>query len=240
MAYRSASINNGLLRSGFTPTLAYPFTVAAWVAEPTISNAVIRLDSTGGGGSAGRCYLYASPTAVQAEASRSGYALNTLTIGDRGRRWFHVGGTFAQTATTAWADGVRGTTDTTNVGSVAIDVINCGYDATRLAEFAVWNAILAAGEMKLLAAGVRPSAVRPESLVGYWPLAAGWLVGLDRNPFRRDRYTLTPLSSPGTPAAHPNHLLRPGPADLLRRRRSLLMSAGGSAAARRSLTLLGC
>jgi hypothetical protein len=40
----------------------------------------------------------------------------------------------------------------------------------RLAEFAVWDVLLADGEVRALSRGVSPLRIRPQSLAGYWPL----------------------------------------------------------------------
>ncbi len=40
----------------------------------------------------------------------------------------------------------------------------------RLAEFAIWNALLTADECRALSTGVSPNQIRRPSLVGYWPL----------------------------------------------------------------------
>ncbi|MCL6480300.1 MAG: LamG domain-containing protein [Firmicutes bacterium] len=40
----------------------------------------------------------------------------------------------------------------------------------RLAEFAIWNALLTASECQALARGASPNTIRRQSLVGYWPL----------------------------------------------------------------------
>jgi len=39
-----------------------------------------------------------------------------------------------------------------------------------LADFALWNVLLTTNEMIALSTGVRPPKIRPQSLVGYWPL----------------------------------------------------------------------
>lgn len=98
--------------------------------------------------------------------------------------WFHAGGVFASaTSRIAYLNGVAATADTTSRTPSGIDRTSIGnQDNTAqgkawgiagigdIAEAAVWNVALTAGEMAALAAGTNPRQIRPANLVGYWPL----------------------------------------------------------------------
>jgi hypothetical protein len=93
--------------------------------------------------------------------------------------WYHGAGVFASaTSRIVYLNGIAGTEDTTSVTEPANEEVRIGrkpraavlwWDG-RLAECAVWDVVLTAGEIKCLAAGVSPQHVRPQSLAGYWPL----------------------------------------------------------------------
>ena len=132
--------------------------------------------------------LTATPAAIQVTAeagggiavSGSGYTINT---------WHHAGGVFAtSTSRTAYIDGVAGSANTTSTTQAGLDNTTIGYldiDSNfnfmsgRIAEAAIWNVVLTSDEMAVLAKGYSPLFVRPESLVGYWPLRGRYSPEID-------------------------------------------------------------
>jgi len=103
-------------------------------------------------------------------------SLTAYTVG----QWHHVAGVYPATnSRTVYLDGVAGNTETTNLasasaGRTAIGALykNVGsnfFDG-RVAEVGIWNVALTAVEITALSRGVSPRRIRPESLVGYWPV----------------------------------------------------------------------
>jgi len=94
--------------------------------------------------------------------------------------WHHICGVFASsTSRAAYLDGGNKGTDTTSSTPTGIDRTSIGrvgdstpgYDTDgAVAEAAIWNAALTDAEVVVLATGVSPLLVRPQSLVFYMPL----------------------------------------------------------------------
>lgn len=96
--------------------------------------------------------------------------------------WHHGAGQFnSSTSRYAFLDGVKGMEGTsskafpTAMDETYIGVVN--KDGTfsapmngALAEVGVWNVALTDAEIASLATGMTPLMVRPDALVGYWPL----------------------------------------------------------------------
>lgn len=94
-------------------------------------------------------------------------------------KWTHVGlvstgnsGTFqgiyldgVLAASQASSDGPNATVSTGFIGR--FDVF---FHTGRIAEFAVWNVVLTANEIKSISKGAQPPLVHPPNIVGYWPL----------------------------------------------------------------------
>jgi hypothetical protein len=95
--------------------------------------------------------------------------------------WYHVcvAGTFAPTLsnTILYVNGVSIGTVSSNNQSAFLTPIGIGYDNANagrvlsgsMADPAHWTAQLTLQEVKALAAGARPNAIRTPSLVGWWP-----------------------------------------------------------------------
>lgn len=105
-------------------------------------------------------------------ATTSGYSVNT---------WHHGCAVFAAAnSRTVYIDGGSAATETTSITpgsaptSIAVGRFQSnapsGYFSGRLAEVGVWSVGLNASEVAALARGISPRRVRPESLVGYWPI----------------------------------------------------------------------
>lgn len=74
----------------------------------------------------------------------------------------------------------------------------------RIAEAAIWNVALSDAEVAMLGAGFCPLFVKPENLVGYWPLIR------DTDDDVVGGHDMTPANSP-TIAAHPPDVMHPPP-----------------------------
>lgn len=92
--------------------------------------------------------------------------------------WNHAAGVFASTTSRiAYLNGIAGTADTTNKSIAALASARIGASPGgplpingSMAEVAIWNIALTATDVRLLASGVSPLIVRPDSLLAYWPM----------------------------------------------------------------------
>lgn len=120
--------------------------------------------------------------------STTGYSVNT---------WHHACGVIASaTDRRVFIDG--GSKATTTVSrSPTVDRFSVGrfgglasgsFMSGRIAEVALWNAALDDAEVAALGKGFCPLLIRPQSLVGYWPLFGNDASELDR---WKNRYDLT-------------------------------------------------
>jgi hypothetical protein len=110
-------------------------------------------------------------------------AVQTIGSAPFDSKWHHVLGTYDGTTVLLYLDGAQvGSAANTAPIDYALgtggnhDLFLGSFDATQLytngdyAEVAVWSAIPSADQRAALAAGVPASRVRPDALVGYWPL----------------------------------------------------------------------
>ena len=127
------------------------------------------------GGVGAVAFNWRDPSGVNAVASTGSTANNGA--------WHHATG--VQTSLSnrvVYLDGIAGTADTTTVAPMAgaIDTtrIGCvtragasvGFFPGSIADAACWNAALSQAEIRALVNGARPRAIRPGSLLGWWPL----------------------------------------------------------------------
>jgi hypothetical protein len=93
--------------------------------------------------------------------------------------WHHGGGVFDTSARRVYVNGTAGTLQTTTIGTTTLDQFAIGallrtnvtfYWFGRVAEVAVWAAILSDEEMTSLSKGFKPPRIRPQSLLYYSPL----------------------------------------------------------------------
>lgn len=164
---------------------AVPLTMAAWFyADSNTVNQTI-LGLTASGATNARFTLQCQNTgylraAVQAGGSTAG-ADTTATINTGA--WQHGAAVFTGNASrTVYLDGANNATNTTSLtpSSAALNRTNVGtqwrnqarenYFDGRVAEAAIWNVALNASEVASLVTGIRPSLVRPQSLIFYAPL----------------------------------------------------------------------
>ncbi len=95
--------------------------------------------------------------------------------------WHHAGGTYTSdsdrdgyldgsTTNNAEAAGAMTGIDRVIVGAAAKNSAADNFHSGGVAECALWNVVLTDAEMNVLAAGFSPLFVRPQNLLGYWPL----------------------------------------------------------------------
>lgn len=187
---------------------AYPCTLACWayLTDQALSYAALTLGHSSDASEA-IALRYKNTTdefmarrhndAVVKEAVTSAHAINT---------WGHIAGTFSSSSCYAY---VNGSTDGENSDAVNfpnldrtdIGGFNNGGSVGGawpgyLAEAAIWNVVLTAAEVAILAKGYSPLLVRPESLRAYWPLIR------DTDDDIVGGFSMTAVNGP-TVAAHP-------------------------------------
>jgi hypothetical protein len=178
MARSFVSASTQSLSLATAPVTAAGFTCAAWanVTNITAYHPVLTLEDTGGsghnwilymnGGDAGDFVSFqAYDGSSKVANSATAYSANT---------WHHVAGIeAASNSRTAWIDGVSGAANTTAATPTGIDrtlvagrIVLSAINLNGLIRWpAVWNVVLSAGEMLMLARGVSPKNVRRENLV---------------------------------------------------------------------------
>jgi hypothetical protein len=187
MARAFASASSQKLQHDNAAATDVPLTIACWMrtasaATTQVAMAIGRratqaqryqLYFTSGGRIGGYCQNSAgTQVATFNDSSGVNYSANT---------WYHGAVVFNTTTDrTVYRDGGNSTNNTTSVTVGTVDTTNIGtrfdgasfgvYLNGQIAEPAVWNVALSAGEIAQLAKGVSPLMVRPEALVAYWPL----------------------------------------------------------------------
>ena len=139
----------------------------------------------------------------------AGQAGSTTATTLTNNSWNHCMAVFATTTSrSSWLNGLNKDTDATDRTPAGIDQTEIatilrsnpiGYASGRIAEIGLWNADLSDAEVAILATGISPLAVRPQSLVAYWPLMGN----LSPEPdWLENKYSMTLVNGP-TKADHP-------------------------------------
>lgn len=138
--------------------------------------------------------------------------------------WHHACGiAAASNSHTVYIDGGSAGTNTTDAAPANVDRVSIGrhgiataaaYADGLIAEAAIWNVALSAGDVAMLALGTSPLQVKATNLVAYWPLIQGdqdWVGGFNLTayntptvgvhppkirPWRRRRWTFIPAVAP--------------------------------------------
>lgn len=165
---------------------AYPWTLSAWFRSDdlTTNQTILSIGDTltnteywslqATGAAAGDPVRMTSSTTVGGAFTAdttTGYAANT---------WHHALATGASaTARTVYIDGGSSATNTSSSTPAGLDNTDLGrlvrltpanYFSGRIAEAAVWNAVLTASEIAALASRVSPHRIRPTALQLYVPV----------------------------------------------------------------------
>jgi hypothetical protein len=122
-------------------------------------------------GDPGRVGVVSAAPAVGVSASAASYNVSA---------WNSLVGVFQSTSSRAVAlNGTTAAVNTTSVTPTNINVVGIGainrtapasYASANIAECAIWDVALSAGEINSLTKGFKPSRIRPQSLVFYAPL----------------------------------------------------------------------
>jgi len=164
-----------------SPTItAMPFTFSCWVKPDSISDHD-GLVVLGVSGSAYDHHALNLRNSAQLEVAirdqASGYDNSTVSSYTTG--WNHCAGVFASTTSLqAFLNGVAGTEETDVTSASGMNELRIGlYVGTwgraldgLLAEVAIWDVALTAGEISQLSDGYTALGVRPESLESYYPM----------------------------------------------------------------------
>lgn len=108
----------------------------------------------------------------------SSYKIGTTTFPNGNSTWYHVAGVWQYGTRTLYLDGASEATNTSNRAMVLDNADNFyignsrlnNYFEGKIAECAAYSVSLTAAEIETLAAGFSPLFVRPDKLIGYWPL----------------------------------------------------------------------
>lgn len=182
MARGTFSGSNYLLYGSALLTAA-PVSMACWFNTPTLSNAALVTLSNSGSSNFNNllCLNLISTAAGLATAATTG-ANSAQTSGGvyTTNTWVHAAGVFASDASRAvYINGGNKATNGASRVPIGIDrtVIGATANANNfrpfnglIAEVGIWNAALTDADVVSLAAGFSPALIRPDALVGYWPL----------------------------------------------------------------------
>lgn len=195
----------------FTPISGYPVSMACWAyandASP-VDQCFIQVSDVSLTASYVRLAINSGSSQVRAmidnEAETAAQSLTGASMAQN--TWTHLGGSFISGSTWAYFNGTAGT-ESTNVVTFppGLDVTDIaregdgtpgGYMNGRLFWPAIWSAELTPAEFQLLAAGMPPWMVRPESLVFFTPLS-GSAVARDWISGNNGTLTGTPTAAEG-------------------------------------------
>jgi hypothetical protein len=161
-----------------------PFSWAGW-AYPTSLASAHTIACISGSSSSNGHYLFIPAAgadnliARSVEAGVTRDARTTATVS--ANTWFHACGVWSTTTSrTVYLNGGNAVENTGSSSPTGLANTGIGAETTtggptkqwvgRLAEVALWNVVLVANEVRWLARGVSPLCIRPDALIGYWPL----------------------------------------------------------------------
>jgi hypothetical protein len=184
MARDFASASSQYLEGSASPIAATGFTMACWI-YPYQANLSVVAFSIGDSAGVARALVYPTNVAVISatavnDAGTTAAANTTATY--TANTWHHICGIFQNANRYAFLNGVKSAINSTTITfSTNINRLRVGCQNTtggalatffngRVAEAAIWNIVLADGEISRLAQGINPRTMRPANLAGYWPL----------------------------------------------------------------------
>lgn len=168
------------------PVGALPFTILAWIKEPTLQSAadvVVNIGESGGGNNYLRLNVNASNQVAATQDAAGAASSSTYTATAISADTWHcaVAVFTSDSSRTVYLDGNAATTQTTTRSTswASIDRLNIGASGPLAADFnglighvAVWDVALSAGNITSLAGGANPLTIDPTNLIAYWPLTA--------------------------------------------------------------------
>lgn len=194
------------------PAAAYnntPMTIAAWAFMDSTNNA-ISVGSVTSGSLTRHQIAFNAGGFPFASAVNTGGTPGTAqgSTAYSSNQWYHLAGVFvSSTDRRVYVDGVPQATNTTAITLGVVDRTTIGmrissgavgtYWAGRIAEFAVWSAQLTEADLRALAAGAKPTRVRPDALMAYFPLPG------EASPEPNWKGTAGNLTNAPTQGSHP-------------------------------------
>jgi hypothetical protein len=185
-------------------TGASAYGTALWLGASGNTNASIYVKSTG------KLAVYYN----SGSSSYDGTGTNTLVSGT----WYHLAATFPSgVLPNGYVNGALDGTGNANFTSNAQGLTQSGNDlgtnwfGGSLADAAVWNVALAQAELTALANGVRPYQIRPQSLIGFWPLDGYGHPALDRSRGKNNGVLTGTAFATGPPLLNPAPIILPLP-----------------------------
>ena len=174
-------------------TTSYNWTLVAW-CRPNDRHEGTIIGADEGSGSNGRFSLFSRNTGRFAARRKSGYLQTpNADYSDSNTTWFHVAGTWQYNLRNLYVNGVKEAHEPGNkFGGGEAGTTNISLDPAKATEFYIgrdhsgkfWNGAIAEAaaysvaldesEIASLAAGFSPLMIRPESLIGYWPLGGAY------------------------------------------------------------------
>lgn len=192
MARLFDNASNQRLLLGSAVLTAEPITLAGWCRpDETTDQAVVSISNTGtvdgkwtlqlrGGGTPDVSALKEDDSGSFDQAlSSTTYSLNT---------WHHACAIFENNDRHAFLDGGGKGDNTPDITDPTADVTSIGVNrhsvfqrhfSGRLAEIGIWDVVLTDAQVLVLANGVSPLMVEPESLIAYWPLLGRYSPEID-------------------------------------------------------------
>ena len=216
MARTFVSASANYLQASSTPVTGAPLTMACWFQRASAASFdVFTLNQAGTNNEGFR--LLISTTQMVASA-RAGSIENQSAIASvpSTNTWCHYAGVFASsTSRTVYKDGVAGTTNTGSATPASLNRVTLGafVGSTTVnplngdaAEFGLWNVALTAEDIATLADGVSPLLVRPDALVGYWPVMGRTSPEVDIIGERHATLSGTPAQAAHPPMRYPGQV----------------------------------
>ena len=171
-----------------SPTIDdFPLTFACWVKPEAINDwdGCITLGTSGSAYHFISLSLHSGGKVRALTRASGGTAYGASTASYSAGTWQHVAGVFRNSdSRIAYLDGVAGTESTLSRPASGMDSLILGQWASgassrpldgSLAECAIWNVTLTAGEILSLSKGVTATTIRPASLVSYYPLVRDYI-----------------------------------------------------------------
>tara|TARA_R100001082_G_C4343776_1_gene151362 strand:+ start:388 stop:1113 length:726 start_codon:yes stop_codon:yes gene_type:complete len=159
----------------------YSWTLVAW-CRPDDQHEGFVIGADQGSGNLGRFGVFSRSNGRFALRRKSGYiSTPDADYNDSNTAWFHLAGVFTYGGRALY---VNGTSEVTQTSNISIDpsnatIFNIGRDHEGkywdggIAEAAAYSVALADKDITALATGFSPLLVRPDRLIGYWPLGGG-------------------------------------------------------------------
>ncbi len=173
--------HSGALFSG--SATSYGFTLVAW-ARPDGKHEGTIMGADDGSDDNERFSIFSRTNGRFALRRKSGYIQTPdEDFGNSNTTWFHIAGVFSYGVRALFVNGNSEVTQTSNVSldPTGATTFYIGRDRATgkfwdgaIAEAAAYSTPLDAADIISLASGFSPALVRPDKLIGYWPLGGGY------------------------------------------------------------------